>query len=341
MAQGPPGSPVLVTGGAGYIGSHVVHALHAAGQPVVVLDDLSTGSRRALPPDVPLVQGDVAERRLLDELLAGQGFQAVLHFAGSIRVEESVRDPLLYYRNNTLASCTLIERCIAAGIGAFIFSSTAAVYGMPERVPVTEAAATRPLSPYGWSKLMTERMLIDAGAAYGLRHVILRYFNVAGSDPEGRVAPGGRGTDHLIRVACTTALGRRESVPLFGTDYPTADGTCIRDFIHVSDLADAHLRALEHLLAGGASRILNCGYGRGYSVREVLETVERVSGRRLAVAPGPRRPGDASEVVADAGRIRAELGWQPRHDRLEDIVRDALAFERAVGRADLQPAHEH
>ena len=319
---------VLVTGGAGYIGSHVVLALRAAGWPVVVLDDLSTGSRAALPADTPLLQGSVADRRLLEDLLAQRAVKAVLHFAGSIRVEQSIGAPLLYYRNNTVASHALIEGCIAAGVEAIIFSSTAAVYGVPEAGPVGEDAPLRPISPYGWSKLMTERMLIDAGAAHGLRSVILRYFNVAGGDPAGRVSPPAEGAGHLIRIACEAALGRRPQVPLFGTDYPTADGTCIRDFIHVSDLADAHLRALEYLLADGESRILNCGYGRGYSVREVLDTVARVGGRPLAVEERPRRPGDAPAVVADARQIRATLGWRPRHVRLEQIVRDALAFER-------------
>lgn len=327
-------SSVLVTGGAGYIGSHVVLALREAGWRVLVLDDLSTGSRAAVVPDVPLIEGNVGDRRLLGTLFAEHRFAAVLHFAGSIRVEESVRDPLLYYRNNTLASCVLIEHCIAAGLGAFIFSSTAAVYGTPDAGPVDESAPPRPISPYGWSKLMVERMLIDAGHASGLRHVILRYFNVAGTDPAGRLEPAGPGTDHLIKVACSAALGQRSSVPLFGTDYATADGTCIRDFIHVSDLADAHLKALEHLLAGGRSQVLNCGYGRGYSVREVLRMVEQVSGRPLTIEPGPRRPGDAAEVVADARRIRAELGWQPRHERLEEIVRDALALEARRPAAD-------
>jgi UDP-glucose 4-epimerase len=252
----------------------------------------------------------------------------VLHFAGSIRVEESIRAPLLYYRNNTLASHALIERCVAAGVEAMIFSSTAAVYGVPEAVPVDEDAPLRPISPYGWSKLMTERMLIDAGAAHGLRSVILRYFNVAGGDPGERISPPAEGAHHLIRVACEAALRRRPQVPLFGSDYPTADGTCIRDFIHVSDLADAHLCALEYLLASGESRILNCGYGHGYSVREVLAAVTRVGGRALAVEERPRRPGDAPAVVADARRIGEALGWRPRYDQIEQIVRDALAFER-------------
>jgi len=318
---------VLVTGGAGYIGSHVVHALHAAGWPPLVLDDLSTGRPETLPADVPLIEGDVGDHGLLDRLLAGRRVGAVLHLAGSIRVEESIRDPLSYYRNNTVASQALLEACVAGGVEALVFSSTAAVYGITAAGLVDESAPTRPISPYGWSKLMIERMLADAARAHPLRHVALRYFNVAGSDPAGRIAPAAAGADHLIKVVCEVALGWRDSVPLFGTDYPTADGTCIRDYIHVSDLADAHLRALEHLQAGGASRVFNCGYGRGYSVREVIAVAERVAGRRLAVAPQPRREGDAAEVVADARRLRAELGWRPRHDRLEQIVGDALALE--------------
>jgi UDP-glucose 4-epimerase len=321
---------ILVTGGAGYIGTHVLLALRAADWPVIVLDDLSSGRRDAVPAGVPLVVGDVGDRGLLAQLFTRQRIRAVLHFAGSVRVPESVRQPLAYYRNNTLNSQCLIEACVAAGIEALVFSSTAAVYGNPSRIPVDEDAPTEPLNPYGRSKLMTEQILGDAERAHRLRGVILRYFNVAGADPEGRAGLNTPGATHLLKVACEAALGRRREVPLFGTDYPTPDGTCVRDFIHVSDLADAHLKALEHLLGGGPSRTLNCGYGRGYSVRQVLDMVSRVSGRRLTITPARRRAGDAVEVVAAAERIRQELGWQPRYDDLEQIVRDALRFERLL-----------
>ena len=321
---------ILVTGGAGYIGSHVLLALRAANWPVIVLDDLSTGRRAAIPADVRLVVGDIGDRSLLAQLFKRQRIRAVLHFAGSVQVAESTRQPLAYYRNNTLNSQCLIEACIAAGTDALVFSSTAAVYGNPARVPVNEDAPTEPLNPYGRSKLMTEQILGDAEAAHGLRHVILRYFNVAGADPSGRAELATAGATHLLKAACEAALGKRPAVPLFGDDYPTPDGTCVRDFIHVSDLADAHLKALEHLLGGGPSRTLNCGYGRGYSVRQVLAMVARVSGRRLTITPAARRPGDAVEVVAAAERIRHELGWQPRYDDLEQIVRDALRFEQQL-----------
>jgi len=321
---------VLVTGGAGYIGSHVVLALTAAGRPVVVLDDLSTGRAEALPAGVPLIEGDVGDRALLGRIFRDQRIGAVLHFAGSVVVPESIARPLAYYHNNTVKSHALIEAVLVARIGALVFSSTAAVYGEPGTVPVDEDAPLGPLNPYGRSKLMTEQMLHDADAAHGLRHVILRYFNVAGADPEARTGPATPGATHLIKVACEAAVGRRAEVPLFGEDYPTPDGTCIRDFIHVSDLAAAHVRALDHLCAGGASLVLNCGYGRGHSVREVLDTVARVAGRPLAITPRPRREGDSAQVVAAADRIRRELDWRPRHDDLERIVRDALAFERRL-----------
>ncbi len=322
---------ILVTGGAGYIGSHVVLALRAAGWPVLVLDDLSAGRRAALPADVALVVGDVGDTDLLAKLFRRQPIRAVLHLAASVEVAASVRAPLACYRNNTQNSLSLIEASVAAGIGAFVLSSSAAVYGNPARIPVDEDAPTQPLSPYGHSKLMAEQILRDAGAAHELRHVILRYFNVAGADPLGRAGPAAPGATHLLKVACEVALGKRPTLPLFGADYPTPDGTCVRDFIHVSDLADAHLKALEHLLAGRPSRTLNCGYGHGHSVREVLDTVARVSGRTLTIEQRPRRPGDPVEVVAAALRIRRELGWQPRYDDLEQIVRDALRFEAGLG----------
>lgn len=321
---------LLVTGGAGYIGSHAVLALREAGWPVIVLDDLSTGRRAALPAGVGFVEGDVGDRSVLGRLFEQHPIRAVLHFAGSVIVPESVREPLAYYHNNTVKSLTLFEACVQARIRALVFSSTAAVYGNPETVPVAETAPTRPLNPYGRSKLMTEQMLGDIEAANGMQHVILRYFNVAGADPQGRTGLATPKATHLLKVACEAAVGRRATVSLFGDDYPTADGTCVRDFIHVSDLADAHVRALEHLLAGGSSRVLNCGYGHGYSVRTVLDAVSRVSGRPLVVERAPRRAGDAVEVVAATARIRDELGWHPRHDDLDEIVRHALAFERRL-----------
>jgi UDP-glucose 4-epimerase len=321
---------VLVTGGAGYVGSHVVLALCDARWPVIVVDNLSTGRRESLPRGALLIEGDAGDPGLLAELFAHHSVKAVLHFAASTVVPDSVRRPLDYYRNNTLSSLYLMEACVTGGIDAFVFSSSAAVYGNPEHSPVDEDAPAHPINPYGRSKLMTEQMLVDASAALGLRHVILRYFNVAGADPQGRSGQATAGATHLIKVACEAALGKRRSVPLFGDDYPTADGTCIRDFIHVSDLADAHVRALEHLIAGGPNLTLNCGYGRGFSVQEVLDTVAAVSGQNLAIERKPRRPGDAVEVVAATARIRSELGWRPRYDDLERIIRDALAFEQLL-----------
>lgn len=321
---------VLVTGGAGYIGSHVVLALHLAGWPVVVLDNLSTGDRANLPPSVPLIEGDVGDCGLLHELFSSRRIRAVLHLAGSILVSESISNPLLYYQNNTVNSHALIRACVAAGRVAFVFSSTAAAYGLPAVNPVREETPLVPVSPYGWSKVMTEQMLADADAVHDLPHVVLRYFNVGGADPEGRTGAARPSAEHLLTVACEAALGTRGEVPLFGDDYPTADGTCIRDFVHVSDLADAHIKALEYLIAGGASRTFNCGYGRGYSVREVLNAVSRISGRTLSIQHARRRPGDAAEVVAAPERIRRELGWRPRHGDLDRMVRDTLALQRRL-----------
>ena len=320
--------PVLVTGGAGYIGSHAVWALVDAGREVVVLDDLSYGRREALPPGVELVVGSVGDRNLVERLLAEHGVSTVLHFAGSVLVGQSVSDPLGYYANNTVNSHALLQACVAVGVKNFIFSSTAAVYGMPETQPIAETAPTKPINPYGASKLMTEMMLRDTSAAHGLSHVILRYFNVAGADAQGRTGERRPMATHLINVATQVALGKRNLMEIFGEDYDTPDGTCIRDYIHVSDLADAHLKAVEHLERGGESLTLNCGYGRGASVREVLSQVEAVAGHELAIRPAPRRPGDPPRLVAAAGRIRDRLGWQPRHDDLAAIIRSAFDWEQ-------------
>jgi len=320
-----PGS-VLVTGGAGYIGSHVVLALRAAGWPVVVLDDLSTGQLRPLHADCAVVVGDIADRATVEATLRRHDVVAVVHLAASIVAPESVRRPLLYYRNNLAGSLGLLEACVRHGVAAFVLSSTAAVYGAPARSPVAEDAPTVPINPYGWSKLMVERVLADTAAAHDLPFVVLRYFNVAGADPAGRTGQAEAGPAHLLRVALDAALGIRPEVPIYGTDHPTPDGTCVRDFVHVSDLAEAHRAALDHLLAGGPSTVLNCGYGRGFSVRQVIEAVERVSGRPIVTRPAPRRPGDPPEVVADASRIRAVLGWRPRFDDLETMIAHALAW---------------
>jgi UDP-glucose 4-epimerase len=329
---------VLVTGGAGYIGSHVVRQLVDAGHPVVVLDNLSTGHRWAVAAEADFVQGDVGDAALVGGVLDRHRVAAVLHFAGSIVVPESVADPLGYYRNNVCASRTLIEACVARGVGRFVFSSTAAVYGIPDAQPIDESAPARPINPYGTTKLVVEWMLRDAGAASLLagaapasafRHVILRYFNVAGASLDGRLGQAGKGSTHLLKVASEAAIGVRPGITVFGTDYPTPDGTCIRDYIHVEDLARAHLQALDYLADGGSSETFNCGYGRGYSVREVLDALQRVSGRPLAIEYGARRAGDPPQLVAEATRIRRVLGWKPAHDDLELICRTALRWETA------------
>jgi UDP-glucose 4-epimerase len=321
---------ILVTGGAGYIGSHMVHALVDRGEGVVVLDNFSTGFRWAIPDGVPLVVGETGNEDLVAALIREHEVDAIIHFAASIVVPESVAEPLKYYRNNTANSRTLIEAAVNGGVKHFIFSSTAAVYGNPATVPVAEDAALAPMSPYGSSKLMTEVMLGDAGIAHGLNHVILRYFNVAGADPRLRTGQSTKGATHLIKVAVETALGMRPKIEVFGTDYPTPDGTCIRDYIHVSDLVSAHSDALRYLRGGGASAIMNCGYGRGFSVLEVLDTVKKVSGVDFPVAYSPRRPGDPARIVAASDRARAVLGWQPRLDDLSTIVTHALAWERRL-----------
>jgi UDP-glucose 4-epimerase len=321
---------VLVTGGAGYIGSHMVHALVDAGERVVVVDNLSTGFRWAIPENVPLVVGDTGDVGAMTSLMTQHAVDAIIHFAAWIVVPDSVTDPLGYYRNNTANSRALIEAAVAAGVRHFIFSSTAAVYGNPATVPVDEDAPLTPMSPYGWSKLMTEIMLRDTGAAHGMNHVILRYFNVAGADPALRTGQSTPKATHLIKVAVETALGLRPKLQVFGTDYPTPDGTCIRDYIHVSDLVRAHSDALRHLRAGGESATLNCGYGRGFSVFEVIDTVKNAAGVDFPVEYAPRRPGDPAQIVAACERVRSLLGWQPQLDDLITIVAHALAWERKL-----------
>jgi UDP-glucose 4-epimerase len=318
---------ILVTGGAGYIGSHTTQQLLDAGYGVTVLDNLSNGVRAMVPGEAEFVEGDVGDGALLRRLM-GEGIVAVLHFAGSIVVPESVARPLAYYRNNTLNAHGLLEACVDTGVKNFIFSSTAAVYGDTRLVPVPEDAPTEPISPYGASKLMTEWMLRDTAAAHDLRYVALRYFNVAGADPQGRRGQSSKNATHLIKLAVETLTGLRDHLEIFGTDYDTPDGTGVRDYIHVVDLADAHVRALDYLLAGGESRVMNCGYGKGSSVRQVIAALERVSNRKIDAREAPRRPGDVAELVAEAGRIRGVLDWHPRHDDLELIVRTALDWER-------------
>src|ERR1700689_3109265 len=311
---------VLVTGGAGYIGSQMVHELVGAGERVIVLDNLSTGHRWAVPDGVPLIVGETGDQPLVTRLLREHGIDTIIHFAASIVVPDSVRDPLGYYRNNTANSRALIECAVNGGVRNFIFSSTAAGSGNPATIPVPEAAPPLPISPYGWSKLMTEIMLRDASHAHGLAHIVLRYFNVAGADPKGRTGQSSATATHLIKVAAEAALGLRPKLDVFGTDYPTPDGTCIRDYIHVSDLAAAHSAALRHLRSGGSSLTLNCGYGQGFSVHEVIEAVKRVSGVDFRVDTAPRREGDPARTVADSTAIRNTLGWQPRYDDLATIA---------------------
>jgi UDP-glucose 4-epimerase len=323
---------VLVTGGAGYIGSHMVLELADAGERVIVLDNLSTGHDWAVPADVPLVIGESGDQELVGRLLREEAVDAIIHFAASIVVPDSVRDPLGYYRNNTMNTRALIECAVQTGVPNFIFSSTAAVYGNPAEIPVTENAALAPISPYGWSKLMSEVMLRDASRAHGLNHVILRYFNVAGADPHGRAGQSTKAATHLIKVAVEAALGLRAKLDVFGDDYPTPDGSCIRDYIHVSDLTRAHSDALRHLRGGGASLTANCGYGHGFSVLQVIDTVKRVAGVDFPVTIAPRREGDPAQIVADSHSVRQTLGWQPRFDDLSLIVAHALAWEQALSK---------
>src|SRR5947209_11477859 len=321
---------VLVTGGAGYIGSHMVHALADAGEDVVVIDNLSTGFRSAIPESAVLHVGDVGDEDLVEKIIKTHGVTDIIHFAASIVVPDSVRDPLGYYRNNTMNARALLAVAVRTGIRGFVFSSTAAVYGNPRQLPIAETGAIMPMSPYGNSKRMTEIMLEDVAAAHGLKYVILRYFNVAGADPALRTGQSTVGATHLIKVAVETALGLRPAIEVYGTDYDTADGTCIRDYIHVTDLARAHSAALAHLRSGGDSETFNCGYGHGASVLAVIDAVKRVSGCDFAVRLSGRRPGDPAAIVADGSRLRRQLGWTPQFDDLDTIVAHALAWERRL-----------
>lgn len=323
---------VLVTGGAGYIGSHAVLALLDAGWPVAVVDNLTTGFRFAVPDAVQFYEGDIEDGALLARIIAEQKVGAIMHFAGSIVVPESVENPLKYYHNNTVKSRALIDAAVTGGVPHFIFSSTAATYGVPEVSPVTEDTPQKPINPYGWSKLMTEQMLGDTAFAHDLNFCALRYFNVAGADPQARSGQSTAGATHLIKVAVEAALGKRESVAVFGTDYDTADGTGVRDYIHVSDLAAAHVLALEALIEQPErSLTMNCGYGDGFSVLEVLDAVDRVTNRTITRVMEPRRAGDPAALISDPSRIRATLPWQPKHANLDEIIAHALQWERKLG----------
>ncbi|ABD26058.1 UDP-galactose 4-epimerase [Novosphingobium aromaticivorans DSM 12444] len=324
---------ILVTGGAGYIGSHAVLALLDAGWPVIVLDNLTTGFRWAVDPRASFVEGDVTDSALVRSILTYHEVAAIMHFAGSVVVPESVVDPLKYYGNNTAATCSLLRNAVDCGVPHIVFSSTAATYGSPDVAQVCENTPTRPINPYGRSKLVVEAMLADAAAAYPINYCALRYFNVAGADPAGRTGQSTAGATHLIKVCVEAALGRRELVEVYGTDYDTHDGTGVRDYIHVSDLADAHVHAL-HLLMDDpeASHTMNCGYGTGFSVLDVLDAVERISGREIRRVMRPRRPGDPAALIADNNLILSRTRWRPRHARLGDIVRHALAWEDQLAR---------
>ncbi len=319
---------VLVTGGAGYIGSHMALRLGDAGEAVVVLDNLTTGFDWAVDHRATFVQGNAGDVAFVEELIRKQGITEIVHFAGSIVVPESVVDPLKYYRNNTATSRNLIEAAVNAGVKHFIFSSTAAVYGMTGLAPVVEETPLAPISPYGRSKLMTEWMLADVAAAHPLKFGVLRYFNVAGADPKKRSGQSTPTATHLIKVAAQTALGQRQKMDIFGTDYETPDGTCIRDYIHVTDLIEAHKLLLDHLRGGGESTTLNCAYGQGYSVRQVIDTVKAVSGVDFRVDEGPRRAGDPAAITATGQKVRKVLGWQAKHDDLREIVTHALDWEK-------------
>lgn len=327
----PARPSILVTGGAGYIGSHAVLALRDKGWPVVVVDNLSTGFRWAVPEDVPFVEADIGDASAMDALLSAHNIGAIVHFAGSIIVPESVEQPLKYYKNNTANTRTLLECAVNGGVSHFLFSSTAATYGIPQSVPISEDAPKAPINPYGMSKLMSEFMLADVARAHPLNFCALRYFNVAGADPQGRSGQSTAGATHLIKVAVEAALGKRDHVSVYGTDYATPDGTGVRDYIHVADLAEAHVLALEALMANPQqSLVLNCGYGRGFSVNEVLDAVDRVSGVTLTRHVEARRPGDPDALVADNRQILELLPWQPKYQDLETIVAHALAWERQL-----------
>jgi UDP-glucose 4-epimerase len=324
--------PVLITGGAGYIGSHAVLAFRDAGWPVVVIDNLVTGFRSAVPEEVPFYEGNIDDGALISTIVAAHGIRAIVHFAGSVVVPESVSDPLKYYLNNTVRTRALLEAAVTAGIPHFLFSSTAATYGIPDAIPVREDSPTVPINPYGMSKLMTEAMLRDTAAAHPMNYAALRYFNVAGADPAGRAGQSTAGATHLIKIAAEAATGKRPHVSVFGTDYDTPDGTGVRDYIHVSDLAEAHVAALEKLIADPAtSHIMNAGYARGFSVNEVLDAVDRVTNIKLDRRIEPRRAGDPDALVADNRRILATLDWVPKRADLDGIVQDALAWERKLG----------
>ena len=323
-------SGILVTGGAGYIGSHVVQQLKETGESVVVLDNLVKGFRQAVPAGTPLIVGDVGDYALVSRLLAEHGIDTVMHFAAHTVVPESVANPLKYYGNNSCSTRALLQASIEQGVQQFVFSSTAAVYGIPAEGYADEATPTVPINAYGTSKLVSEWMLRDVAASSPLRYVALRYFNVAGSDPDGRIGQATPGATLLTKVACEAIVGKRDGVSIYGTDYPTPDGTGVRDYLHVVDLAAAHLNALAYLRGGGGPVTLNCGYGHGVSVREVLGMVEQVAGQKLIIREEARRAGDPPYLVARADRIRSELGWRPKYDDLKAIVSSALAWERRL-----------
>lgn len=320
--------PILVTGGAGYIGSHVILALHDYDYPIVVLDDLSAGNLEVVPSYCEFIQGNAGNSQLVTEIIKKHDIDAVMHFAGSIVVEESVHDPLKYYRNNTEVSRNLIQTCVEANVNNFIFSSTAAVYGNPKHVPITENETIAPVNPYGHSKAMTEQVLKDVSTSTDLRYIALRYFNVAGADPKGRSGQLTKQSTHLIKVACELALGKRENMCLFGNDYDTPDGTCIRDFIHISDLANAHIKALQYLLSERKSSVMNCGYGTGYSVKQVLDTLQEIVEKPLNIIQTDRRPGDPANLAADNTLLRSVTDWTPKFNDLKTILSDALAWEK-------------